>query len=355
MPPPGRHRSPQFRPNVLVIDDDRALCQLAGTWLVTQGYESEIATTPAEAREILRSRPIALCLCDLYLPNDPGLELAREIAQLAPGVALVMMSGSDDVAVVEKALLLGAYDYLLKPFRESELAIAVRNALHRRRLEQESRDLRLRLEEAVESRTLETIHRLARAVEFRDTPTGRHVERMSAYCRMLAGRVGIPEDRATLIRTASLLHDIGKLGIPDRILSKPRALSDTEWDEMKTHTTRGHQLLSGSSSELVELAATIALTHHERVDGLGYPKGLHGDEIPAEGRIAAVCDVFDALTSRRPYRKRAFTVDQALGIMRDQRGRAFDPELFDAFFGSLDEVKRIHSRHVSSGDLLSAA
>ena len=347
--------SKELRPTVLVVDDDPALCQLAGTWLVTQGYESEVATTPAEARGLLRSRPIALCLCDLYLPDDPGLELAHEIADLAPGVALVMMSGSDDVAVVEKALLLGAYDYLLKPFRESELAIAVRNALHRRRLEQESRDLRLRLEEAVESRTLETIHRLARAVEFRDTPTGRHVERMSAYCRMLAGRVGIPEDPATLIRTGSLLHDIGKLGIPDRILSKPRRLSDAEWDEMKTHTTRGHQLLSGSSSELVELASTIALTHHERVDGKGYPAGLRGDEIPVEGRIAAVCDVFDALTSPRPYRRRAFSVSEAVTIMRDERGRMFDPELLDAFFGSLDEVRRIHSRHASSGDLLSAA
>lgn len=342
-------------PVVLVVDDDRGVCELTSALLSGLGYECETATTPEKARDALRRLPVALCLCDLYIGHDIGFQLAEEIADLAPDVALVMMSGSDDVAVVEQALVLGAYDYLLKPFSESELAITITNALHRRRLEQESRELRRRLEDAVALSREETIHRLARAVEFRDTPTGRHVERMSAYCRMLALRLGIPAPRAALIQTASLLHDIGKLGIPDRILSKPGRLTAEERREMQKHTTLGHKLLSGSTSELVELAATIALTHHERVDGAGYPRNLRGEEIPVEGRIAAVCDVFDALTSPRPYRARAFSFDEAIEIMRAERGRAFDPVILDTFLDSLGEVKRIRSRHSHNGSVLSAA
>jgi putative two-component system response regulator len=341
-------------PLVLVVDDDPAICELALVLLTEQGYECEVANTPAQARDVLRRGPVSLCLCDLYLGPDSGFALAQEIAELAPDVALVMMSGSDDFSVVEKALQLGAYDYVLKPFRESELAIAVKNALHRRQLEQESRELRRRLEDAVALSRQETIHRLARAVEFRDTPTGRHVERMSAYCRMLARRLGIPGPRAALIQTASLLHDIGKLGIPDRILRKTGRLSHDERQEMQRHTTLGHRLLSGSSSEVVELAATIALTHHERVDGRGYPHRLRGEEIPVEGRIAAVCDVFDALTSPRPYRARPFDFEEAVRIMRAERGGAFDPKILDAFLDSLDVVERIRSRHPDNGNVLAA-
>jgi putative two-component system response regulator len=352
---PKRAGQPGTRhPTILVVDNDPAIHRLTTTLLGEQGFACRVASTPGEARAALRDRSVVLCLCDLFLGPYSGLELAEEIASLAPAVALVMMSGSDDVAVVEKALELGAYDYLLKPFRETELAITVKNALHRRRLEQESRELRRRLEDAVALSREETIHRLARAVEFRDTPTGRHVERMSAYCRMLALRLGFSSARAALLQTGSLLHDIGKLGIPDRILTKPAKLTQEERREMQEHTTLGHKLLAGSSSELVELAATIALTHHERVDGRGYPNRLHDAEIPLEGRIAAVCDVFDALTSPRPYRPRAFTLDEALTIMRAERGYALDPGILDAFLGSLDEVRRIRATY-RDGGVLSAA
>jgi putative two-component system response regulator len=166
------------------------------------------------------------------------------------------------------------------------------------------------------------------------TMQGRHVERMSAHCRMVALRFGISAPRAALIEAASLLHDVGKLGIPDRILSKCGPLSEDERSEMQSHTTLGHRLLAGSSSELLELAATIALTHHERVDGRGYPRNLRGGQIPLEGRIAAVCDVFDALTSARPYRARPFTFDEAAEVMSAERGGAFDPDVVDAFFAS---------------------
>jgi putative two-component system response regulator len=362
MPKRANEPIPGESATVVVVDDDRGLCELVAVWLRAQGLTCLIATTAAEGREALRDPRVSLCLCDLDLGPQSGLELAEEVGELAPEVALVMMSGSDDVTAVEQSLRLGAYDYLLKPFRESELAIAVRNAFHRRRYELESRDLHRRLQEAVESRTLElalsreeTIQRLARAIDFRDSTTGQHVERMSEFCRMLARRVGIAAHRAALIRTASLLHDIGKLGIPDRILSKPGSLESGEWEEMKSHTTLGHQLLSGSTSELVELAATIALTHHERVDGTGYPNGLSGEEIPMEGRIAAVCDVFDALTTSRPYRERPYTFDEAAAVMRAERSGAFDAPILDIFLSSLDEVKRISARYAENGNLVTAA
>jgi putative two-component system response regulator len=170
---------------------------------------------------------------------------------------------------------------------------------------------------------------------------------MSELCGLLARRVGFPERQAELVRLASRLHDIGKVAIPDRILGKREQLDADEWEEMKTHTTVGHRLLADSGSEFLELAATIALTHHERVDGTGYPNRLYGAEIPIEGRIAAVCDVFDALTNPRPYRVRPFTVAEAVSIMRAQRGRAFDVGLLDMFFGALDEVRRIRARYAA--------
>jgi putative two-component system response regulator len=166
---------------------------------------------------------------------------------------------------------------------------------------------------------------------------------MSAYCGLLASRLGVGAGRAALIATASLLHDVGKLTVPDQILLKRGPLTAEERRVMQDHTIHGFELLAGSRSELGELAATIALTHHERFDGAGYPRGLDGEQIPLVGRIAAVGDVFDALTSSRPYRVRPYTLDEARAVLRNERGRAFDPEVLDAFVGSFDEVRRISS------------
>jgi putative two-component system response regulator len=351
------------RGTVLVVDDDRQVCDLVSIVLRRHGYHCEVTQTLSEARVLLRANGIHVCICDLDLGTEgSGLELAAEVQALGSRVALVMMSGYDDTTLAEEALRIGAYDYLVKPFRNSELVITVANAFHRRQLEHEASVLRSELEATVAKRTLElalsreeTIHRLARAVEFRDAHTGLHVERMAAFCRMIALQLGLPPDRCSLIRTASLLHDIGKLGIPDRILVKPGPLTDDERTEIQEHTTLGHRILRGSTSELIQLAAEIALSHHERFDGDGYPQGLRGDDIPLEGRIAAVCDVFDALTTSRPYRSDAFTQDEAVDLLRSERGRAFDPEVVDAFLGALDEVKRIQSRYADADGARTAA
>jgi putative two-component system response regulator len=343
------------RGTVLIVDDDHGVREYVALVLQARGYASIVAPGLEQARTLIPSDPIDVCLCDLDLGRGAsGLELAGDLR--AADVALVVMSGSDDTRLAEDALRVGAYDYLVKPFRNSELLITVANAFHRRRLEQESAQLRRRLEATVEKRTLElalsreeTIHRLARAVEFRDAHTGLHVERMASFCRMIALRLGLPPERCSLIRTASLLHDIGKLGIPDRILVKPGPLTPEERAEIQEHTSLGHRILRGSSSQLIQLACEIALNHHERWDGTGYPHGLAGEEIPLEGRIAAVCDVFDALTTPRPYRPRAFTQDEAIDLLLSERGKAFDPDVVDAFIGALDEVDRIQSRYADNG------
>lgn len=337
--------------------------ELVATVLRRHGYGCEVTQSLKDARRLLRSEGIHVCLCDLDLGTDSsGLELATEVQTSSWDVGFVMMSGYDDTSLAEEALRIGAYDYLVKPFRNSELVITVANAFHRRKLERESAALRRDLEATVAKRTLElalsreeTIHRLARAVEFRDSHTGLHVERMAAYCRMIALRLGLPPERCSLIRTASLLHDIGKLGIPDRILVKPGPLTQDERAEIQEHTTLGHRILRDSTSELVQLAADIALSHHERFDGAGYPHGLAGEEIPLEGRIAAVCDVFDALTTARPYRPQAFKQDEAIELLRNERGRAFDPEVVDAFLNALDEVNRIQTRYADSSGTRTAA
>jgi putative two-component system response regulator len=349
------------RGRVLVVEDDPDLAHLASFVLRDEGYDCVVARTFGEARAVVESSEIDVCLCDLHLgPDGSGLELARAIE--GSGTALVIMSGSDDTTLAEQALRIGAYDYLLKPFRRTELLITVASAFHRRRLERESGALRRKLEQTVAARTLElahsreeTIHRLARAVEFRDSHTGLHVERMAAFCRMIALRLGLPPERCSLIRTASLLHDIGKLGLPDRILVKPGPLTTEERSEMEEHTTVGHRILGDSASELIRLAARIALTHHERYDGGGYPRRLSGEDIPLEGRIAAVCDVFDALTSSRPYRPSPFTHDEAVEVIRADRGKAFDPEVVEAFLGALDEVERIQARYAEPNGARSAA
>jgi putative two-component system response regulator len=241
----------------------------------------------------------------------------------------------------------------------------VRRALHRRRNEAHNQHVMERLRQAVQSRSeelaqalqnleisqgkvwssqAETIFRLARMVEFRDEETGRHVHRMSSYCELLARRIGYSPEDAERVRLASQLHDVGKVAVPDGVLLKPGRLTPEEFEIVKRHTDAGYKMLMGSDSEVVQLGALIAYTHHERWDGSGYPRGLTGEAIPREGRIAAVADVFDALTSDRVYRA-ALPLKSAVKMMQDGRGRHFDPEILDAFFDARAEVEEIRHRY----------
>jgi putative two-component system response regulator len=330
---------------VLVVDDEEPVRRMIARMVTSAGpIESETAADAAEARAKLAEREFALVICDVNMPGESGPELTRWIHENHRDVAVLMATGIDDPDLAKSVLEIGAYGYLVKPFKRHEVQINVTNALQRRALEIENRDHRLRLEERVAERTEalrqsqeETIRRLSLAIEFRSRETGEHVERIADGAGLLARELGLGRERAELVRMAAPLHDVGKIGIPDDVLLKAGPLTPEEREQMKEHTEVGYRLLTGSGSELLEIAATIALTHHERWDGAGYPRGLSGEEIPIEGRIVAVLDVFDAITHDRVYRP-ALSLDQALEIIRDGRGTHFDPDVLDVFLSVLDEL-----------------
>ncbi len=340
---------------VLVVDDEPATRRLLGRILVGAGYEWAEAADSEQAYRALNEHDFALILSDVKMPGDSGMNLVKHVLAEHPDLAVVMVTGIDDPALAALALDYGAYGYIIKPFSPSEITIAVANALRRRKLEIENRAHREMLEQIVRERTAalersagdlklsreETIRRLSQAVEFRDEETGHHTERVSRYCELLAELEGLDGE---LVGTASPMHDVGKVAVPDRILLKPGKLSDKERREMERHTVVGHEILSGSGSDLLDLAASIAFTHHERYDGSGYPQGLKGEQIPVEGRIAAIADVFDALTTDRVYRP-AYTFEQAVQMMTEQRGRHFDPDLLDHFLAALDKIDAIRLHH----------
>jgi len=363
-----RVRPDPINQRILVVDDEAQIRSLLTRLLEAQGYACSTAAGASEARRLLAADDFALVLCDVNMPGESGLDFAQEVLVDYPDTAIVMATGADDRRHAERALANGAYGYMLKPFKPNELLINVVNALRRRTLEIENRESRNRLEQTVLERTStlretiaqlesseselrrlreETIRRLAWAAEFRSNETGQHLLRMSLYCTLLARLVGLDADRTEMIRIASPMHDVGKIGIPDRILLKPTFLTPEERAVMQAHTEMGHRILTGSGVELLDLAATLALTHHERIDGQGYPGGLEDDDIPLEGRIAAIADVFDALTSDRVYRL-AFRPDEAREQMLTGRGTQFDQELLDLFFGAWDDVLAIR-RAASDG------
>jgi putative two-component system response regulator len=321
------------------------------------GYPVETAASAAEARDWLAAGPFSLVICDVHMPGESGSDLARWIVETHRDVAIVMATGTNDRELADETLAFGAYGFLVKPFKRNEVAINVSNALRRRRLEIENREHVELLEERVNERTSalrdaiqrleltqeslkrsreETISRLSLAIEFRSNETGEHVERIGLGAQRLGRQLGYDESWCEMIKVSAVLHDVGKIGIPDGILLKPGALSADERRRMQEHAEIGYQLLTGSGIELLDVAAKIARTHHEWVDGGGYPNGLAGDEIPIEGRVTAVADVFDALTHDRLYRS-ALPVDEALAIMRGGRGTQFDAEVFDTFMANRHE------------------
>jgi putative two-component system response regulator len=353
------------RERVLVIDDDDSVRRLIARMVSTSGHDVETAADAVEARLWLAMASFALVICDLNMPGESGHDLVRWIRAEHRDVAVLMATGTNDRGIADAVLAAGAYGYLLKPFRRNEVAINVANALRRRGLEIENREYRGRLELLVAERTgalreaverleaseweltrsrEETIQRLSLAIEFRSHETGEHVERIGINAARIAGRLGLDERHCEMIRLAAVLHDVGKIGIPDAILLKPGPLNGAERRQIEQHPEIGHRLLAGSGSELLELAAQIAWSHHERFDGGGYPRGLAGEDAPLEGRITAVADVFDALTHDRVYRP-ALPLDQALEIMRAGRGRQFDPDVLDAFMDLLGDMLEIEGRN----------
>jgi putative two-component system response regulator len=350
---------------ILIVEDHEMAGAVLRRILEGHGYRCHLVTDAHEARRALDETQPDLVLSDVRMPGESGVALLEHIRAEFPLLPVVMVSGVGEVDVAIAALELGAYGWVTKPFDANQVLIAAANALIRTRLESDSRAHEERLERAVVERTKEledtvlklecskaelrrvtedTIVALTRAIERRDIETANHIERVSLYATLLARRLGLPDEQCELIRAASPMHDVGKVGIPDGILLKPGPVTPAEFSVIKQHVSLGHSILCRSDQTLLRLAAEVAGTHHERWDGGGYLRGLRGDEIPLEGRITAIADTFDALVSRRVYR-RPVPLDQALVVIADGRGTQFDPELAGVFLDCRDEVAAIVAQH----------
>jgi len=332
---------------ILIVDDEKAICDTFSRLLVYSGYTCHMAANGREALNLLGQHDFSLILSDINMPLMSGIELLRNVVDKHPELAVIMISGIDDRDVAINCLELGAYGYIIKPVQMNELVINVANALHRRELEIVNKRYNQQLQELVAARTEdlnlareETIMTLGKAAEFRDNETAQHTIRMSHYCRLLAHQYGLSDSQCELIRLASPLHDIGKIGISDKILLKPGKLTPEEFVIIQQHPEIGYRILADAKSDSLRLGASIAYTHHEKFDGTGYPRKMQGATIPIEGRIAAICDVFDALTTNRVY-KAAIEVDKAVEIMVEGREKHFDPELLDIFLNNMDSIIRI--------------
>ena len=332
---------------ILAVDDDEANLLLLRRTLERAGYEHvETTRDPFAAMQIFGAMRPDLVMLDLHMPRMDGFQLMQRLAPVTAGgsgVPLLVLTADTTPETKRRALAAGARDFLTKPIDQTELLLRVRNLLMVQQLQLRLQRQNASLEEAVADRTrqldqarLEILERLALAAEYRDDDTQQHARRIGRMSGLLARALGLPARRVELIRRAAPLHDIGKIGIPDAILLKPGKLRQGEREEMKAHTLIGAEILSGSRSPLLRLAEEIALTHHERWDGRGYPRGVAGDDIPIAGRIVALADVFDALTHRRPY-KEAWPVEEAVAEVRDQAGRQFDPAVVAAM-GRIDRT-----------------
>ncbi len=293
-----------------------------------------------------------LVIVDYMMPPPDGLEFIRRCREhpLNADIPVSMITADPEKETRYTALETGANDFLNKPIDVAEFRARMRNMLALRRSQKSLEDraawLAEKVAEATEEileREREMIMRLSRAAEFRDPETGAHIQRMANYSLITAQGLGLStRDQETLLRAAPM-HDVGKIAIPDHILLKPGRLEGDELELMRTHAAKGYEILQGSKSALLDVAALIALTHHEKWDGTGYPRGLKGEEIPILGRIVAVADVFDALTTERPYKK-AWEIEKAVEFLREGSGTHFDPACVDAFLGRLDEALRIRER-----------
>jgi putative two-component system response regulator len=341
-------QSPWRDARILIIDDERPNIEMLEYILRSAGYSALTATTdPRLGLDLFRRHAPDLVLLDLKMPHVDGHELLvqlnREIPDDAYVPILVLTSdGSPDAR--RRALSAGAQDFLTKPFSPVEVRLRVENLIETRRLHRALARQNAELEERVRERTaqltrhalelelarLEILQRLARAAEFRDDATGLHTRRVGRMAAQIMSALGQPAIDVESVERAAPLHDVGKIGIPDTVLLKSGRLSPEEFAVMKTHTVIGGQILSGSSVGLLTVGREIALSHHERWDGSGYPAGLTGGAIPLTGRVVAVADVFDALTHPRPY-KPAWSPEAAIAEIEEQAGRQFDPDIVRAF------------------------
>jgi response regulator RpfG family c-di-GMP phosphodiesterase len=339
---------------VLVVDDEISVRKVLTTLLSQAGVPCSAAANPPEALTMLEKAVFQAVISDVRMGPTSGFDLLREVRARFPELAFLMATGVDDVRVGVQAMKLGADDYLLKPFNIDVVLASLQRALKRKQLEREVENYRRHLEEMVSERTQQlhaaitelehshsaTLEALGSAIDLRDGPTAGHSRRVLLYSVKIAEAIGGMENQLNNLGMGAWLHDIGKLAIPDSILLKPGALNEQERKIMERHVAIGYDLVKGIP--FLADAAEIIFAHHERHNGSGYPRGLHGNDIPMSARIFAVADSFDAMTSDRPYRP-ALSVQTARGVIEAARGKLFAPEIVDAFFALGQDPRKLIS------------
>ena len=358
------------RKRVLVIDDDEGIRRITQMLVEGLGHDVEAARDGIEGLAKLHLG-VDLVLLDVVMPGLDGFDVCRRIRQDPAGrdIPVIMVTTLATREHRLYAVEAGANDFIAKPVDETELRVRTTSLLKMKAAQDEVKRYQTHLETMCEERTaslrkalehmaeaqrvayqaqLETVERLAILAEYKDKVTGRHIQRMSEYSAVIARGLKLPPSEVELILHASRMHDVGKIAVPEAILKKPAELEPHEWHLMRQHSAIGSRILENSSSQILQAGRVIALHHHERWDGRGYPAGLAGSDIPLWGRICAVADVFDAVTSERPY-KPAFPNSEALEILRDGKGKHFDPRVVEVFFECLEDILAIQKKYKDEG------
>lgn len=350
-----QQRDRALRDKILIVDDEDAIRSLFVEALNELGYDCDVARNGLECLEkFYRVRDYDVVLLDVQMPELNGIETLKKLKSYSPDLSVIMVSASREIENVRVALREGAYDYVFKPFNVIDVDAVIRRALERANLIKANKDYQKNLERKVADQTRElvklysgTLEAMILALDLREHETGHHSYRVTEYALNLGRHLRLDESQLSVIAKGALLHDIGKIGVPDNILLKPDSLTDEEWELMKQHAHLGYELLN--KIEFLEESSLIVYTHHERYDGNGYPQGLAGDEIPLGARIFSVVDAFDAMTSKRVYKK-AMPFEEAVDRIRESSGTQFDPVVVDTFVNvPVDEWKNIRKKVASSG------